>query len=81
MNFLPMLNYAVSFTFMQECSKALFQSMRDKGLSQAQLAKNAKVSQSTISRALRGETKRHSQARHRLFAHLGITGITPLALR
>jgi transcriptional regulator with XRE-family HTH domain len=57
---------------MQEQSTALREYMREKGLSQAQLATNAEVSQSTVSRALKGEAERHSQARHRLFAYAGI---------
>ncbi|MBZ5670949.1 MAG: helix-turn-helix transcriptional regulator [Acidobacteriia bacterium] len=42
--------------------------MAKHGLSQDQLARRARVSQSTVSRALRGAPSRHSQARHRLLS-------------
>jgi transcriptional regulator with XRE-family HTH domain len=57
---------------MQEQSTALREYMSEKGLSQAQLAADAKVSQSTVSRALKGESERYSQARHRLLTYAGI---------
>ena len=49
--------------------------MRREGLSQAELASRAKVSQSTVSRALSGAPMRHGAARTRLFSYLGLVDV------
>jgi transcriptional regulator with XRE-family HTH domain len=57
---------------MQYGKYTLREYLREIGMSQAELAAKAKVSQSTVSRALRGGTERHSKARHRLCIYAGI---------
>jgi hypothetical protein len=48
--------------------------MEREGLSQVELAKGAGVSQSSVSRALRGVPIRHGAARTRLFTYAGLIG-------
>lgn len=71
-----MHDHAVSFRFMQDPSGQVQKFMLEHGLSQAALAERAHVSQSTVSRALRGVPDRHSQARYRLLNFMRITEST-----
>ena len=71
-----MQDYAVQFSYMQEEKDALREFMRKKGFSQSRLAIKAAVSQSTVSRALRGSTGRHSEPRRRLLKYAGLTEST-----
>ena len=58
---------------MHEAKSQLEQFMRTRRLSQGQLAVKARVSQSTVSRVLRGDpAKRYSGARNRLFKYARI---------
>ena len=61
-----MHEYAVSCSTMQSEIGRIRECMRENGWSQAELAANARVHQSTVSRALEGIAARHSKARHRL---------------
>jgi transcriptional regulator with XRE-family HTH domain len=58
---------------MQDESAILRQFMHKEGLSQAKIAVKAEVSQSTVSRALRGSIDRYSGARKKLFSYAGIS--------
>ena len=53
----------------QSCSDQLRDFIRKKRLSQARLADQAGVSQSTVSRALSGTLERHGTARSKLFTY------------
>lgn len=57
---------------MQEESVKLGKFMTMHGLSQQSLATAAKVSQSTVSRALQGACQRHGNARHKLCIYAGL---------
>jgi transcriptional regulator with XRE-family HTH domain len=57
---------------MQSVNTKLREFMVRRGLSQTRLAKLARVSQSTVSRVLRGVRDRHGQARHRLLTYARI---------
>src|SRR5882672_11562814 len=57
---------------MQHQNTILHEYLRAKGLSQVEMARRAKVSQSTVSRALQQTAGRHSNARYRLFAYSGL---------
>lgn len=57
---------------MRDAATRLKRYMYEKGLSQTQLAKRAKVSQSTVWRALNGQSKRRGAARIKLFNYVGI---------
>ncbi|MBZ5561682.1 MAG: helix-turn-helix domain-containing protein [Acidobacteriia bacterium] len=61
---------------MQDVSGELREFMAKRGLSQELLARRAGVSQSTVSRALRGGAVRHSRARHRLMSFARVAGPT-----
>ena len=52
---------------MRDPASLLREYMRRRGLTQAQLSEKSKVSQATVSRALRGEPQRKGAARSRLF--------------
>jgi transcriptional regulator with XRE-family HTH domain len=67
-----MQEYAVICSLMQE-GEQLRAFMQKRRLNQPQLAAAANVSQSTVSRTLRGAAKRYSKARLRLLAYAGIT--------
>lgn len=59
--------------FMQDVADRLRAFMDSNGLSQAQLAEKAGVSQPTVSRALSGKGERRGAARSRLFSYVGIS--------
>lgn len=58
---------------MQDESVQLREFMAKRGLNQVQLARQANVSQSTVSRALRRTPKHYGRARHNLFTYARIT--------
>jgi transcriptional regulator with XRE-family HTH domain len=58
--------------FMQNVASQLVAFMEREGLKQSTLAENAEVSQSTVSRALRGQSLRRGSAKSRLFKYAGI---------
>jgi hypothetical protein len=58
--------------FMHSVASQLSAFMERQGLKQSTLARNAEVSQSTVSRALRGLSLRHGAARSKLFKYAGI---------
>jgi transcriptional regulator with XRE-family HTH domain len=64
----------------QVLADLLHEFMDARGLTQVDLAKAAKVSQSTVSRALRGIPDRRGRARKRLFEYAGITTIEASAI-
>lgn len=57
---------------MQDFSRQLREFMEKTGLTQQKLAKKAGISQSTVSRALRQGTERHSAAREKLCIYAGM---------
>jgi transcriptional regulator with XRE-family HTH domain len=57
---------------MQAVSDQLKDFMRARGMTQIHLAQQAKVSQSTVSRAISRRSERHGEARRRLFIYAGI---------
>lgn len=63
--------------FMQDVAGRLRAFMDRNGLSQAQLAEKAGVSQPTVSRALSGKGERRGAARSRLFSYVGISEYPP----
>ena len=58
--------------FVQSVSSALRAFMKEKHLGQAKLAKQLKISQSTVSRAVNGLPIKHGAARSKLFIYAGI---------
>lgn len=55
---------------MSDLSASLRAHMRQAGLSQAEVARRARVSQATVSRALSGPSSREGRGRSRLFTYL-----------
>jgi transcriptional regulator with XRE-family HTH domain len=72
MTTLSLADYAVLFINMQQLSEKLCNFITTRGLSQEELASEAGVSQSTVSRALRRFPERHSQAVIKLCNYAGI---------
>ncbi len=64
--------YPLLFTFMQDIANKLREFMVRRGLSQARLARLARVSQATVSRTLHGVREQHGQARHKLLTYAEI---------
>ena len=58
---------------MQDVADRLCAFMSREGLTQEQLAKKARVSQATVSRALNRKAKRRGAGRSRLFTYAGIS--------
>jgi transcriptional regulator with XRE-family HTH domain len=67
------VRYSVIYNFMQSASARLQAYMKEKGLTQKELAEITQVSQATVSRALRGEPHRRGSARDKLFIIAGIS--------